>query len=222
MTLFKTSENIHNLFNMIAAKYDFMNNLISLGLHKYVKRESISNLDIVPHSRILDACTGTGDLVYLMKQKEPLACITGIDFSENMLNIARTRMPKTDFRQMDAVNIEYPDNTFDFVTMGFGLRNIINPEKALSEIYRVIKPGGEFLHLDFGRKNIFNKLFNVIVPIAARIFYGNSNPYKYLIKSKKEFPEPEELIKDFEKCGFTFSRRKDYIFGALSIQIMKK
>lgn len=222
MTTFKTPENIQNLFNTIAEKYDFMNNAISLGLHKSVKKTSIDNLDIRPHTRILDACTGTGDLAYYIKKKEPLASLTGVDFSENMLKLACKRQPDMDFRKGDVTNLDFEDDTFDIVTMGFGLRNISNPEKALSEIYRVLKPGGQFMHLDFGRKNLISKLFDVEVPLMVKFFYGNSLPYDYLIQSKQNFPEPEELIKDFEKSGFRFVSREDFVLGALSVQIMKK
>lgn len=222
MTNFKTPENIQKLFNTIAYKYDFMNNLISLGMHKSVKKKCVENLDIKPHTRILDACTGTGDIAYFIKQKEPYASVTGIDFSENMLKIACKRQPDIDLRKGDVTHLEFEDNTFDIVTMGFGLRNITNPEKALSEIHRVLKAGGYFMHLDFGKKNILNKFFDITVPLTARLFYGNALPYGYLISSKQEFPEPHELIKDFEKSGFKFVKRKDYVMGALSVQIMKK
>lgn len=222
MTNFKTPENIQKLFNTIADKYDFMNNLISFGMHKSVKKKCIENLDIKPHTRILDACTGTGDIAYFIRQKEPYASVTGIDFSENMLKIACKRQPDMDLRKGDVTHLEFEDNTFDIVTMGFGLRNITNPEKALSEIHRVLKAGGYFMHLDFGKKNILNKFFDITVPLVARIFYGNAVPYGYLISSKQDFPEPHELIKDFEKSGFKFVKRKDYVMGALSVQIMKK
>ena len=106
--------------------------------------------------------------------------------------------------------------------MAFGLRNIANPEKVLNEIYRVLKPGGEFLHLDFGRKNLLNGIFDIEAPLFAKMFYGNKSPYEYLVKSKRVFPEPDELIEDFEKCGFKFKKKKDFLCGAISVQIMKK
>ena len=92
----------------------------------------------------------------------------------------------------------------------------------MKEIYRVLKPGGKFLHLDFGKKNIFGKFFEIMTPIAAKIFYGNSEPYRYLIKSKRVFPEPDELVCDFEKTGFIFETRQDFVFGAVSAQVMRK
>ena len=222
MTVFKTPEYIQNLFNTIAEKYDFMNNAMSFGLHKFVKKDCITFLDINPHDKILDACTGTGDIAELIKKSQPLAEIIGADFSENMLDIARIKNKKIEFIFTDITNTNFPDNTFHFVTMGFGLRNISNPEKALAEVYRILKPGGKFLHLDFGRKNFVSKIFNILVPLVAKIFKGDSDSYSYLIKSKTAFPEPEELIKDFEKSGFNFVMRKDYLFGVISMQIMKK
>ncbi len=210
------------MFNTIADKYDLMNNLMSFGLHNFVKKSCLRNLDIKPHSRILDACCGTGDLSLFVKQIEPLADITGVDFSENMLEIARERVKNVEFLQADVTNLPYSENTFDFVLMGFGLRNIQNAEKALKEVYRVLKPSGEFLQLDFGRKTLASKIFDIEVPLVARIFGANPSSYKYLIKSKEVFPEPNELIEDFEKCGFSLKCRKDYLLGVISAQIMKK
>ncbi|MBO5434204.1 ubiquinone/menaquinone biosynthesis methyltransferase [bacterium] len=222
MTVFKTPEYIQKMFDKIAEKYDFMNNTMSFGLHKWIKKDCIEILDINPHSKVLDACTGTGDLAKCIQKSQPLTEIIGIDFSYNMLDIAELKNDGIIFEQGDITNLEFADNSFNFVTMGFGLRNISNPEKALSEIYRVLKPGGKFLHLDFGKKNFVSKIFDYIVPITTKIFGGDFDSYSYLIKSKNAFPEPEELIKDFEKSGFNFVIRKDYLFGTISMQIMKK
>ena len=222
MTISKTPANIQNLFNQIAVRYDFMNNLISLGLHRAVKKSAIGLLDIKPHSRILDACCGTGDIAEMIKKAEPLAEVTGLDFSENMLIFAKKRVKSVKFFQGDITNTEFPSESFDIVTMSFGLRNIQNPEKALYEINRILKSGGEFLHLDFGNKNILSGIFDIEAPIFAKFFAKDTEPYKYLIKSKEMFPSPDELILDFEKCGFKFKKRKDFLFGALSAQVMEK
>lgn len=222
MTLDKTPENIHNMFNTIAEKYDFMNDVISLGLHKTVKYLSVKNLDIHPHDRVLDLCCGTGDLSRDIKQKQPLACVTGIDFSENMLKIAKRKSNDIKLVQGDVSMLPFDDNTFDFITMGFGLRNIYQPEKAIEEAYRVLRPGGQFLHLDFGEKGFADKIFDIGVPFLTKIFYGGNVSYDYLVESKKVFPKPDELIKDFESKGFKFVKRKDYIFGVISCQILKK
>ena len=222
MTISKTPANIQNLFNQIAVRYDFMNNLISLGLHRAVKKSAIGLLDIKPHSRVLDACCGTGDIAEMIKKAEPLAEVTGLDFSENMLIFAKKRVKSVKFFQGDITNTDFPSESFDIVTMSFGLRNIQNPEKALFEINRILKHGGEFLHLDFGNKNILSGIFDIEAPVFAKIFTKDTEPYKYLIKSKEMFPSPDELILDFEKCGFKFKNRKDFLFGALSAQVMEK
>lgn len=222
MTISKTTENIRNLFNQIAVRYDFMNNLISLGLHRAVKSDAISLLDIRPHIKILDACCGTGDIAELIKTKEHLTDITGIDFSENMLSIAKKRIKDVNFIKGDITATNFPSESFNIVAMSFGLRNIQNPEKALYEINRILKTGGEFLHLDFGNKNILSGIFDIEAPIFAKFFAKDTEPYKYLVKSKEVFPSPDELISDFEKSGFKFKNRKDFLFGALSAQVMEK
>ena len=222
MTISKTPENIQNLFNQIAVRYDFMNNLISLGLHRAVKKSAIGLLDIKPHSRVLDACCGTGDIAEMIKKAEPLAEVTGLDFSENMLIFAKKRVKSVKFFQGDITNTDFPSESFDIVTMSFGLRNIQNPEKALYEINRILKTGGEFLHLDFGNKNILSGIFDIEAPVFAKIFTKDTEPYKYLVKSKEVFPSPDELISDFEKSGFKFKKRKDFVFGSISAQVMEK
>lgn len=222
MTVFKAPGYIKDLFNSIAYKYDFMNNIMSFGLHKKVKKACVKLLEIPPHSKVLDACTGTGDMAYFAREIQPFAHVSGVDFSENMLSVAKERLEGVELFQGDITNLDFSENFFDFVIIAFGLRNISNPEKALKEIYRVLKPGGKFLHLDFGKKNIFGKFFEIMTPIAAKIFYGNSEPYRYLIKSKRVFPEPDELVCDFEKTGFKFETRQDFVFGAVSAQVMRK
>lgn len=228
MKIDKSPETIHKMFNTVAQRYDFLNNLMSFGTHNYVKYMSIKNLVIKPHDSVLDLCCGTGDLARLIKKIQPEAHVTGIDFSEKMLEIAvRKNSAKEQCRQIkyiqgDVTDLPYEDNTFDFVTMGFGLRNIANAEKAVEEAYRVLRPNGSFLHLDFGKKNLLSKIYDKTTPLLIRLASGNSIPYSYLINSKKIFPLPEELIKDFESKGFKFKKREDYLLGVISAQIMTK
>lgn len=228
MKIDKSPETIHKMFNSVARRYDSLNNLMSFGTHKYVKYMSIKNLDIKPHDSVLDLCCGTGDLARLVKKFQPEAHVTGIDFSEKMLEIAISKNPENNplkqikYIQGDVTNLPYEDNSFDFVTMGFGLRNIANAEKAVEEAYRVLRPNGSFLHLDFGKKNFISKIYDKTTPLLIRLASGNSISYSYLINSKKIFPLPEELIKDFEIKGFKFKKREDYLLGVISVQIMTK
>lgn len=221
MTIDKTPAQIHIMFNTIASQYDKMNNIMSFGLHKFIKYLCIKQLPIKPHDNVIDLCCGTGDLSGIVKKLYPKACIIGIDFSEKMLEIAQSKYNNIQYIQADVTHLPYPDNCFDIAIMGFGLRNIQNAEKAVEEVYRILKNGGIFLHLDFGEKNFLSKIFDEIIPFISKIFTKNSSAYTYLIKSKKIFPTPNELIKDFESKGFKFSKKLNFL-GVISAQIMTK
>lgn len=222
MSFDKSPQKIQIMFNIIANRYDFFNNLMSLSTQRYIKYKSIKNLNIKPHDKIIDLCCGTGDLSIIIKQIEPQADVTGIDFSDKMLEIAKQKSQNIQYLQGDVTALPYPDNTFDCAVMGFGLRNIQNAEKAVEEAYRILKPGGCFMHLDFGKKNLISKVFDITIPVLTKLFTENYSAYTYLIKSKQIFPEPEDLIKDFESKGFKLKKRQDFLFGVISMQVMVK
>lgn len=222
MTISKNPQIIHDMFNQIAGKYDINNNLISLGMHKFVKFLSVKNLDIEPKMRVLDECTGTGDFAKFLLKLCPDLEVVGIDFSENMLKIAEKKVPRAKFLKADCTKLPFGDETFDIATMGFGLRNIEDYGSAISESFRVLKSGGQFLHLDFGQKNLPSKVFDFIVPPLIKVFYGKNLPYEYLLASKREFPTPEILVKIFTEHGFKLKCKKNYLFGVISMQIFTK
>ena len=222
MSFDKSPQKIQIMFNIIANRYDFLNNLMSLSTQRYIKYKSIKNLNIKPHDKIIDLCCGTGDLSIIIKQIEPQADVTGIDFSDKMLEVAKQKSQNIQYLQGDVTALPYPDNTFDCAVMGFGLRNIQNAEKAVEEAYRILKPGGCFMHLDFGKKNLISKVFDITIPVLTKLFTENYSAYTYLIKSKQIFPEPEDLIKDFESKGFKLKKRQDFLFGVISMQVMVK
>ena len=222
MSFDKSPQKIQIMFNIIANRYDFLNNLMSLSTQRYIKYKSIKNLNIKPHDKIIDLCCGTGDLSIIIKQIEPQADVTGIDFSDKMLEVAKQKSQNIQYLQGDVTALPYPDNTFDCTVMGFGLRNIQNAEKAVEEAYRILKPGGYFMHLDFGKKNLISKVFDITIPVLTKLFTENYSAYTYLIKSKQIFPEPEDLIKDFESKGFRLKKRQDFLFGVISMQVMVK
>ncbi|MBE7705304.1 MAG: ubiquinone/menaquinone biosynthesis methyltransferase [Cyanobacteria bacterium SIG29] len=214
--------NIKNLFDNLANKYDFMNNIISLGTHKFIKRLAIKELNIKPNSKVLDLCCGTGDLGSIIKEIEPTCDVIGVDFSENMLEIARKRNPKNTYWNLDATNLPFEKNSFDYIVMGFGLRNIVQKNKSLEEIHRILKTNGEFLHIDFGKHNTISKLHDNLIIFLAKIFYKNTKPYKYLVLSKRNFLEPIELIELFKFNKFECKTHKELIFKTISFQIIKK
>lgn len=222
MTISKNPQKIKEMFNSIADRYDFNNNLISLGMHKLIKAQSIKNLDINSNAKILDVCCGTGDFIEIIHKNCSDIKITGVDFSDKMLAIAAKKTPYAELVHGDCTGLPFSDESFDIVTAGFGLRNIEDYRSALSEIYRVLKKDGQFLHLDFGQKNLPSKIFDIMVLPLIKIFYGKKMPYQYLLRSKEEFFTPEKLIEMFENHGFILKCRKDFLFGVISMQIMKK
>lgn len=222
MTVSKNPEDIKKMFNKIASKYDFNNNIISLGLHKLIKRLAVSNLTLKNNMRILDECSGTGDIAYYLKRRNTNTDIIGVDFSEKMVEIARKKHPKITFLQEDCTKLPFTSNSFDIITMSFGLRNISDHKQAIKESFRVLEDGGQLMHLDFGKKNFISQIFDFIVKKTIHLFYGNKLPYDYLVKSKNEFFTPENLIREFESEGFILKKRKDYLFGIISMQIFEK
>lgn len=218
----KNPQKIKNLFNEIAIYYDKMNNLISLGTHYLIKYLVIKKLDIKPKTKGLDLCCGTGDFSKIISKTFPQTKIIGLDFSPEMLKLAQSKNKKQTFILGDCTNLPFKENEFDYITMGFGLRNIQDRQKAIDEIYRVLTPSGKFLQLDFGYRNQISGIFNIIVPIFAKICKTNSEHYQYLLESKNTFPEPENLIKEFENHGFRLIKKYDYLFGSISCQIMQK
>lgn len=222
MTCDKNPEKIKSMFEEIAIYYDKVNNLISFGTHYLIKYFCIKELDIKPRAMVLDLCCGTGDFSKIINKIYPRAKVIGIDFSNEMLKLAKEKNPNGVFIQADCTNIPFSEKEFSYATIGFGLRNIENRQQALSEIYRILENDGFFLHLDFGYHNKLSKIFDIFVSILCKIYKNNAPHYNYLLKSKNEFPNPEELIKEFEQEGFKYIKRKDFLFGTISAQIMQK
>ena len=214
----KAPHKIQKMFDNIAKNYDKLNDIISFGMQKRIKQKCIKLLNINTKTKLLDLCTGTGDLISMANVKDSI----GVDFSEKMLEIARVKHPNYNFINTNCSVLPFDDNSFDIITMGFGLRNIENREQVLKEIYRVLKPNGEFLQLDFGNKNFIGKIFEILIPNLVKFTSADKNAYEYLVQSKREFPEPKELIKEIEQSGFKLKICKFFTFKAISCQIFTK
>lgn len=218
---------IRNLFDSISAHYDKLNDIMSLGLHNRIKLSAIKNLMLPTIPRILDLCTGTGDLAYLLSKEYPNSKVIGIDFSEKMLEIARKKHSDLEFIEGDCTQLPFEEKSFDLCVISFGLRNIEDIEKALKEIHRVLKTEGIFINLDLGKPNRF---FNIVlkpymyiwVAFLGKFFHGDETPYKYLAVSNESFPSPKELVELYEKIGFTDIKNKNYAFGQIASQICSK
>jgi len=220
----KEPQKIQKMFDEIANQYDFNNNLISLGLQKKIKEKSIKSLILKDNSTALDLCCGTGDITYFLSQKKEVKKVVGVDFSKNMLKIAnkKNKNEKIEYIFADCNNLPFEDNSFDIVTMCFGLRNIENIDNTIKEFKRVLNPNGIFLHMDFAKGNrILDKCFDFLVPLGVKIFYKNSIPYSYLVQSKKEFYTPNELKQLLKKYNFELIKEKNYLFSTISTQIYK-
>lgn len=213
--------NTEKMFDEVSSNYDFLNDLISLGLHKIVKQKALSELEFKNGDRILDLCTGTGDIAGFIKEKYPNIDVTGIDLSSKMLDIARKKHGNIDFIKCDASKLPFRDNEFDFIISTFGFRNIRDKKSAISEIKRVLKNEGYFLQMDFG-KSKFMPVFDFIILFFSKIFSKNIDTYRYLIKSKNEFLSPLELKEEFTKEGFECIKIQNLLFGIISYQIFVK
>lgn len=218
----KTNFEIKNMFDKISENYDFMNRIISFGLNEYVKTQAIKALNIKPNSKVLDLCCGSGDLGKIIKKIQPSCDVIGVDFSQNMIELASKKNPNITYRQMDVTSLSFEKNSFDYTVMGFGLRNIPQKNKALEEIYRTLKSEGQFLHIDFGKHNIYSKIYDNIILFIIKFFTKNTKPYKYLILSKRNFLEPEELIELFKFNKLTYVKHQNMFFDVISFQILKK
>lgn len=215
----KTPQKIKEMFDKIAKVYDFNNSLMSLGQHVKIKKKAVKYLN-AKNSKVLDLCTGTGDIAGFMDK----SCeVIGLDFSKNMLDIAKKKYPWVNFIEGDCTNLPFEDNSFDVITISFGLRNIENYNKALDEIYRVLKPNGFFMHLDFGKKNLLGDiLFDLLIPHLVKIFYKENLPYEYLVKSKKLFFNENALVDLFAQHKLQLKEKHTMLFGGASCQICKK
>lgn len=221
----KNPEKIKTMFDNIALKYDFMNNIISFGLHKLIKKCAVKKLDITPESKAVDLCCGTGDISKLLANNFCIKEVIGVDFSGKMLEIAKRKNfdKKIKYINADCTNLPFCDDCFDIVTMFFGLRNIEDKDKAVAEIRRVMKNNGQFLYMDFANGNkIFDFIFDKITPFIANILTKNKDAYEYLINSKKKFLTPKELEKFINNKGLVLKKEYYFLFSTITVQVYSK
>jgi demethylmenaquinone methyltransferase/2-methoxy-6-polyprenyl-1,4-benzoquinol methylase len=224
-------EYVHEIFSTIANKYDFFNDIISLGMHRYWKKFLVKKANLKEGESALDICTGTGDIAFeLSKKVGEKGKVVGLDFVQNMLDIANERARKTNnnrviFIQGDAMDLPFEDNTFDVVTVSYGLRNIPDIPKAVSEMIRVSKKGGKIISLDLGKpqipiyKDIYYFYFYKIMPFITSLFQGNKSAYKYLPNSLEEFPAQKGLIKIMKDLGLKDVKCYNFLGGVSSLHI---
>lgn len=205
-------EFVQNIFNSIAPGYDRANSWITFGLHNLWRKQLVRWSEATPQARVLDCATGTGDLAIEFKKYCGVnSSIVGSDFCEGMLKLAPQKAKTLGldilFEHGDATQLPYPSETFDVVSISFGIRNVSDPIKALSEMGRVLKPGGRLMVLETGDSQIpifswiFKMYFRHVVPLLGGLVTGSKSPYEYLQRSSSKFPSREGFATMIKSTG---------------------
>jgi demethylmenaquinone methyltransferase / 2-methoxy-6-polyprenyl-1,4-benzoquinol methylase len=227
-------EQVADMFNKISGRYDFFNRLLSFGIDIRWRKKALKNLEVLSINHMLDVATGTADVAIMAYKKLHPKQITGIDISEGMLTGGRHKIAKLgldaviDLQQGDSETIKFADNTFDAVTVAFGVRNFENLYKGLAEIYRVLKPGGKLVVLEFTNPNnsIIKKLYRWytgrVTPAIVGFLTGNKFAYKYLNNSVQAFPDREAFNSIMKETGFAETNYNTLTFGICGIYCGKK
>jgi len=229
---------VNSLFARIARRYDLINDLQSFGLHRSWKRQVAELARVTPGARALDLCCGTGDIAFALARCR--ANVTGLDFSAEMLEVARTRsqnlnfptasfqLPTPDFIQGDALQLPFAENSFDIVTVGYGLRNLASWERGLEEMRRVAKPGARLIVLDFGKppnaawRAMYFTHLKLSVPLIGLLFCGNASAYAYILESLKHYPAQLAVTKKMRALKLTNVRCFNLLGGAMAINYGEK
>ena len=224
---------VNDLFARIARHYDLLNDLQSFGLHRSWKRRVVDLAKISDGARALDLCCGTGDISFALARRG--AEVTGLDFSAEMLGVAQARNQKAEagnrkpqFIQGDAQQIPFPDNTFDIVTIGYGLRNLTNWERGVDEMLRVAKPGARLVVLDFGKppnalwRALYFTHLRLSVPIIGLLFCGNASAYAYILESLKHYPAQLAVADKMRALNLKNIRVINLLGGAMAINYGEK
>jgi demethylmenaquinone methyltransferase/2-methoxy-6-polyprenyl-1,4-benzoquinol methylase len=225
---------VENMFDKIAYRYDFLNRFLSAGIDVGWRKKAIKELVSLHPKQILDVATGTGDFAITSYEILKPEKITGIDISEGMLEIGRQKIINSGLQnQIELLNgdseaILYDDNSFDAVTVAFGVRNFENLEKGLSEIKRVLRPGGKLIVLEFTRpsmpviKQLYGFYMKFITPKIGKIIAKNNDAYQYLNDSVFQFPEKENFIHILNQSAYRNAFYKTLTLGICTIYCAEK
>ena len=222
-------EQVTQMFDTISGNYDGLNRVISFGIDVKWRKKAIKQLSALAPKKILDVATGTADVAIMASGIKKKKKIVGIDISEGMLEVGRKKIGKAGLQHIiellngDSETINFEDGSFDAVTVAFGVRNFQHLEKGLSEIYRVLKPGGKLVVLEFskpkmpGVKWMYNLYMKIVCPNVGKLFSKNRNAYKYLDESIQKFPEGNNFTNILDNPGYKNSYCKTLSLGICSI-----
>ncbi len=230
---------VNQLFTRIARRYDLINDLQSFGLHRLWKRRVVKLAAASAGDRALDVCCGTGDLAFALAREG--AQTVGLDFTEPMLQVAERRRqaglpapiasgtaPNPAFLLGDAQQIPFPDNHFDVVTVGYGLRNLKSWQLGLDEMARVARPGGRLLVLDFGKPDnpawraLYFTYLRFFVPVLGKVFCGSADAYAYILESLQHYPAQNGVAEEMRRLGLRRVEVHNLLGGIMSINYGEK
>jgi len=226
-------EQVATMFDNIAGNYDFLNHFLSLGIDIFWRKRLVKKLQKQKPQNILDVATGTADLAIAMMKIKPFN-VVGIDISNGMLEVGRKKIKQQDLektiqlQQADSEDLPFEDATFDAVTVSFGARNFENLQKGLSEMARVLKPGGKIYILEFSQptlfpfKQLYDFYFKFVLPLIGKLLSKDNAAYSYLPESVKAFPHGKELNSIIENCGYTNAKNHPLTMGIASIYTAQK
>jgi demethylmenaquinone methyltransferase / 2-methoxy-6-polyprenyl-1,4-benzoquinol methylase len=224
-------ERVHRVFEKIYRNYDKMNSLISFNLHKAWRKDTMKRMNVEKGKKALDVCCGTADWTIALAQAVGEdGEVYGLDFSKNMLKIGQEKVDSLGLKNVklihgNAMNLPFEDDTFDYVTIGFGLRNVPDYMQVLNEMRRVTKPGGKVVCLEtsqptlIGFRQLYFLYFRYIMPLFGKLFAKSYEEYSWLQESAREFPGRNELADMFYKAGLEKVEIKSYTGGVAAMHL---
>ncbi|MGO4494539.1 demethylmenaquinone methyltransferase [Paenibacillus sp. 2RAB27] len=227
-------EFVHGVFESIAPKYDLMNNIISFNRHKAWRKFAMKKMNVQPGATAIDLCCGTCDWTISLAQASRTGKMVGLDFSQNMLDIGAEKIKQQHLDQQveliqgNAMSLPFDDNTFDFATIGFALRNVPDLEQVIREMQRVVKPGGLVVSLELSKptwqpfKSIYYVYFRHIMPFLGKLIVKKYEQYKWLPESLISFPDHKQLAAIFSKNGLDHVQAHPLFGGVAALHVGTK
>ena len=229
----KTPARIAGMFDAIAPRYDLLNHVLSAGLDTRWRTRAINELRLERGARIIDLCTGTADLAVAALRAQPSASVVGVDFAGEMLRLASHKVRSLGLSSVrlvrgDGTRIPLADATCDAATIGFGIRNVVDPTAALAELARVLRPGGRLAILEFGQprvpgiRTLYAWYFRYLLPLVGKMVSKHQSAYSYLPASVGTFPSPPEFAATIAATGFSQVRAVPHSFGIVYLYIAER
>jgi demethylmenaquinone methyltransferase/2-methoxy-6-polyprenyl-1,4-benzoquinol methylase len=220
---------VQGVFTSVASKYDIMNDVMSVGIHRVWKDAMMDWLAPRPGQKLLDVAGGTGDISFRFLKRAGSGHSTVLDLTESMLVAGRQRAEADDMADSldwvvgDAMKLPFPDNTFDVYTISFGIRNVTRPQEALNEAYRVLRPGGRLMVLEFSQlpNPMMQKAYDLysfnVIPRMGQLIANDRDSYQYLVESIRKFPDQDTFLSMVKKAGFENAKYRNLSLGIAAL-----